>query len=82
MSGYHQMNQPLQGNCRVCGGMLAKEVTTLENIRIGTQGEEGSRVAMIEALDYFGYVNAPLVNQTKSVTKVWCTACGLLYNPQ
>lgn len=79
---YHPLNQPLQGNCRVCGGSMAKEVTTIEQTPIGTSGEMGSRVSMIEVLDYYAYVNPPMANETKSVTDVWCVVCGLKYNPQ
>lgn len=79
----HPSNQPLQGTCRVCSGILAKEVTTIEQVPIGTSGEMSSTVTMIETMDYYGYVNPPLQGvETKSVTGVWCTACGLMYNPQ
>ena len=80
--GYHPNNMALQGNCRVCGGMLAKEVTTIEEIPCGTSGEATSRVQSIESVDYYGFVNSPMAGQVKSVTDVWCTGCGLKYNPQ
>jgi hypothetical protein len=63
--------------------MLAKEVTTMELVPAGMSGEYSSRVSMIETTDYYAYVNSPVAGvETKAVTDVWCTACGLKYNPQ
>lgn len=78
---YHPANQPIDGNCRVCGGMLAKEVTTIQHTTTA-QGGAHSDVVSMQVLDYYAYVNPPTMYETQSITKVWCTACGIQYNPQ
>ena len=78
---YHPANMPLTGSCKVCGGMLAKEVTTLQHDTL-PQGGANTTVTMIQTVDYFAYVNSPMSNETQSITKVWCTQCGIVYNSQ
>jgi len=78
---YHPANQPIDGNCRVCGGMLAKEVTTTAHTTT-VHGGAHSMVTSIQTVDYYAYVNAPQTHETQSITKVWCTGCGIVYNAQ
>lgn len=79
--GYHTMNMPLSGNCRVCGAMLAKEVTTLHHSE-PNMPMNVSTVHTVETMGYHDMVVAPNFNETKSVTDVWCTGCGIRYNSQ
>ena len=78
---YHPSNLPLNGVCRVCSGTLAKEVKTIHNEPTPAGGSL-SNVVKIETTDYYAYVNPPTAYETQAITKVWCTGCGVMYNPQ